>query len=104
MERKYKIAAAAAIAATAIIAFSAGHRAANTAEAEAARTEARTGDLVRSASLCQEAGGHWYTTANGAPRCDTNATVRTRLVSGSESCAGRKRKEANNITVCDEAK
>lgn len=101
MNRKQKIATAAAIAATAIVAFGLGHQAANAEAAAKEAAQKRAAELIQSAKLCEQANGRWYTTANGSPRCDTHATVRTTLNCRQDAA---KRTEAANIIVCDETK
>ena len=101
MNRKTKAAAAAAIAA-ALVGFAAGSACAN-AKAEAQKQqEARRATEAASLRLCESSGGRWGHQANGAPRCDTNATVRTRADNG--DCPEANRRTEAGLALCDEAR
>ncbi len=101
MNRTAKAAAAAAVIAT--ITGWAATTAANTINQAQARQEARAAEARASVKLCQEARGRWYTAQNGAPRCNTEATVTTREADPDRPCQGHTRREAG-IELCDEAK
>ncbi len=80
-----------------LVGFAAGHYDATRAQAYQEFKEARQAELQESFQKCIGL-GRWYTGPNGAPRCDTQAVVKSFPTAG--TCQGVERKESG-ITICD---